>query len=134
MLYSFRLRSRRSSHLSYSLPRQPSFRYIYPYIHNLFYTANFKLDYFITRFVKPNFESTLDKALKLLEERCLRPGRGNHHYWVISAAISLVLIQFEPQKTLMLEKQATERVCKLLYRQLSLQDEESEDELVQEVR
>ncbi|KAJ4302986.1 hypothetical protein N0V90_001877 [Kalmusia sp. IMI 367209] len=89
-------------------------------------------DSFVTRIAKPVFHATFAKALRLLEERSMRPGRGNHHYWYISAAISLVTIQYEPENTRVLERQASDRVCKLLYQILSLQDEDGEV-LAQEV-
>ncbi|KAL1608198.1 hypothetical protein SLS60_003137 [Paraconiothyrium brasiliense] len=87
---------------------------------------------FITRIARPVFEATATAGLKLLEERSMRPGRGNHHYWYLSAAISLVGIRFaeadgkgeEEKQDLM--REATDRVCALLYRVLALQDEQGE--------
>ena len=80
------------------------------------------------------FEVSMDNAFRMLEQRSLRPGRGNHQYWYLSAACSLVGIQFDPGRTQALEKQATDRVCKLAYKILSLQDEDQEDDLGVEVR
>lgn len=85
---------------------------------------------FTSRIARPTFEATTNAALKLLEERSMRPGRGSHHYWYLSAAISLVQIQFaeadgkgEPEKK-KLEREAGDRVCALLYRVMALQQEE----------
>jgi hypothetical protein len=75
----------------------------------------------------------MERALSLLEQRSLRPGRGNHQYWYLSAACNLVGIQFEPERAQALEKQATDRVCKLHYKILSLQDEDGEVKVVKDV-
>lgn len=85
------------------------------------------------RVAKSTFEDIKEKALRLLEERSLRPGRGNHQYWVLSAAVSLVSIQFDAQKAEALERTAVDRVCKLLYMTLALQDDNCEEALVQDV-
>jgi hypothetical protein len=87
----------------------------------------------VTRVAKSLFDESMEKAFRLLEQRSLRPGRGNHQYWYLSAACSLVGIQFEPGRTQALEKLATDRVCKLAYKVLSLQVEDREEDLVQEV-
>ena len=58
----------------------------------------------------------------------MRPGRGNHHYWLLSAATSLVGIQYDPEKRAALELEATDRVCSLLYRVLALQEEQEGDQ------
>jgi hypothetical protein len=91
-------------------------------------------DNIIVRVAKAIFEESMDKSFRLLEQRSLRPGRGDHHYWCLSAAYSLVNIQFEPGRAQALERQATDRVCKLEYKKLSLRDEPLEDYIVQEVR
>ncbi|KAJ4353791.1 uncharacterized protein N0V89_005521 [Didymosphaeria variabile] len=87
---------------------------------------------FITRIARPVSEATATASLRLLEERSMRPGRGNHHYWYLSAAISLVSIRFaeadgkgEEEKE-GLSREAGDRVCALLYRVLALQDEQGE--------
>ena len=87
----------------------------------------------VTRVARTVFEETMEKAFRLLEQRSLRPGRGNHQYWYLSAACSLAAIQFEPERAQALEKQATDRVCKLLYKMLSLQVDDGEVNVVQEV-
>jgi hypothetical protein len=97
------------------------------------YYASIASDTFVTRIARPIFESTKVGALKLMEERSLRPGRGNHHYWYLSAAISLVSIQYAPEQRSYLEEEAGGRVCNLLYRMLALQDDEG-DEQPAEVR
>ncbi|KAF1971756.1 hypothetical protein BU23DRAFT_469893 [Bimuria novae-zelandiae CBS 107.79] len=88
------------------------------------YYASPSSDTFTTRIAKPAFEATKMSALRLLEERSMRPGRGNHHFWYLSAAISLVETQYRPEDIQMLEGEASERVCALLYRMLALQDED----------
>jgi hypothetical protein len=93
----------------------------------------YDLDLLVTRAAKTIFEETMEKAFRILEQRSLRPGRGNHQYWYLSAACSMVNIQFEPGRTQALEKQATDRVCKLLYKILSLQDEADEECMAHEV-
>jgi hypothetical protein len=87
----------------------------------------------VMRVAKTIFDESIDKAFRLLEQRSLRPGRGNHQYWYLSAACSLVRIQFDPGRAQALEKQATDRVCKLWYKILSLQEESSEEYMAQEV-
>ncbi|KAH7116979.1 hypothetical protein B0J11DRAFT_106105 [Dendryphion nanum] len=87
----------------------------------------------ILRVVQAMFDDTMDKALALLEERCMRPGRGSHQYWYISAARSLVQIKLAPHRAELFKRQATDRVSRLLYKTLSLQDDPSEDFLANEV-
>lgn len=90
------------------------------------YNASIAGDTFLSRVARPIFEATSDSSLRLMEERSMRPGRGNHHYWLLSAATSLVNIQYYPEKRAVLELEATERVCSLLYRVLALQEEHGE--------
>lgn len=92
------------------------------------YYASITSETFITRIARPIFESTRANALKLLEERSMRPGRGNHHYWYLSGAVSLVSIQYAPEQRLNLEEEAGGRVCNLLYRMLALQDDEGDEQ------
>ncbi|KAF1953148.1 hypothetical protein CC80DRAFT_150507 [Byssothecium circinans] len=98
------------------------------------YHASKADDTLITPLSKQIFTTTIPPSFLLLEERSMRPGRGTHQYWFLSAACSLVSIQFEPAtRTKALERQACDRVCKLLYRVLSLQDEVVEGSGVCEV-
>ena len=75
----------------------------------------------------------MNQALRLQEERAMRPGRGSHQYWYVDSACSLVGIKFEPSRTDALRRQAVDRVSRLLYRILSLQDDPSENYLASEV-
>jgi hypothetical protein len=83
--------------------------------------------------VQSAFEDTIEKALRLQEERALRPGRGNKQFWYISAACSIVRLQFDPARAELYKRQAGDRVSRLLYKILSLQDDADEDYLVNEV-
>ncbi|KAF2680180.1 hypothetical protein K458DRAFT_445398 [Lentithecium fluviatile CBS 122367] len=96
------------------------------------YHACLASDNLIIRIIRAIFERTMDKAYRVLEQRALRPGRGNHQYFYVSAAHSLAGTLFEPERAQALEKQATDRVCKLYYKILSLQDEPLED-MAQEI-
>jgi hypothetical protein len=91
------------------------------------------LDSIVMRVAKSVFDEIMEDTFQLLEERSLRPGRGDHQYWYLSAACSLVSIQFEPQRTQLLEREACDRVCRLLYKVLSLQDDPLEVSLAREV-
>jgi hypothetical protein len=92
------------------------------------------VDTMISRIAKTIFDESVEKSLRLQEERVMRPGRGSEYFWYISAAISLVGIQFNPSQSDTLKRQAMDRVAKLLYRVLSLQDDPSDETLASEVR
>jgi hypothetical protein len=85
------------------------------------------------RFAKQIFDDTHEFALRLQEERAMRPGRGTEYFWYVSAAVSLVGIQFKTAKVDVLKRQAVDRISKLLYRVLALQDEPTEETLATEV-
>lgn len=85
------------------------------------------------RFAKQIFDDTYETALRLQEERAMRPGRGMEFFWYVSAAVSLVGIQFKTTKAGALKRQAVDRISKLLYRVLALQDEPTEETLATEV-
>lgn len=78
-------------------------------------------------------DACLETALRLQEERAMRPGRGYEHYWYISAALSLAEMQFQPAQADELARKAVDRVAKLLYKVLSLWDDPSEETLATEV-
>ncbi|CAI6333785.1 unnamed protein product [Periconia digitata] len=90
------------------------------------YHAYIAGDSMMTALVRSMFAQTMDIALRVVEERCLRPGRGNHKFWFLSAACSLAAMQWEedPARREALEKSACERVCKVLYKILALRDED----------
>lgn len=68
----------------------------------------------------------MEKALRLQEERAMRPGRGSHMHWYLSAAYSLVSIKRDPVRVHVFRRQAVDRVAKLLYKILHLQDPSDE--------
>jgi hypothetical protein len=68
----------------------------------------------------------MTKALRLQEERAMRPGRGSHKHWYLSAAYSLVSIQLDPPRVDVFKREAVDRVARLLYKILSLQDPSDE--------
>ena len=68
----------------------------------------------------------MEKALRLQEERAMRPGRGSHQHWYISAAYSFVSIQLDPTRVEIFRHQAVDRVARLLYKVLSMQDPNDE--------
>ena len=68
----------------------------------------------------------MTKALRLQEERAMRPGRGSHKHWYLSAAYSLVSIQLDPHRVDICKREAVDRVARLLYKILSLQDPSDE--------
>ncbi|PSN59846.1 hypothetical protein BS50DRAFT_220054 [Corynespora cassiicola Philippines] len=100
--------------------------------HIAYYAATAS-DALVKRVAKTVFDSTMNQALRLQEERAMRPGRGSHQYWYVDSACSLVGIKFEPSRTDALRRQAVDRVSRLLYRILSLQDDPSENYLASEV-
>ena len=65
----------------------------------------------------------MEKALRLQEERSMRPGRGNHQFWYVSAAYSLVSTKLEPQRAEILQIQSTDRISKLYFKILGSQEE-----------
>lgn len=84
---------------------------------------------FTSRLARTVVDATAGPALRLLEERSMRPGRGSHHYWYLSAAVGLVSLRYasaegasdgEKERLRVL---AGERVCALLYRVLALKEE-----------
>jgi hypothetical protein len=85
------------------------------------------------RLAKLFFDDSMEHALLLQEERAMRPGRGSEYFWYVSAAVSLVGTQYKPSEAEDLTRQAVDRVAKLLYRVLSLQDDPSEESLATEV-
>ncbi len=56
----------------------------------------------------------------------MRPGRGSHQHWYISAAYGLVSIKLDPPRIDVFKRQAVDRVGRLLYKILSLQDPNDE--------
>ncbi|KAF2868316.1 hypothetical protein BDV95DRAFT_500925 [Massariosphaeria phaeospora] len=82
-------------------------------------------DSIVTRVARSLFDDALQKALRLQEERAMRPGRGSHQHWYCSAAYSLVGIKYDPANADVLKRQAVDRVSRLLYKVLSLQDDSS---------
>ncbi|KAH7074655.1 hypothetical protein BKA63DRAFT_414367 [Paraphoma chrysanthemicola] len=97
------------------------------------YHARRASDSIMLRLAKQVFEDCVDKSLRLQEERASRTGRGSEFYWYISAAVSLVRKQFQPSQTETMQRQAIDRVAKLLHKFLSLQDEPDEKTLATEV-
>lgn len=83
--------------------------------------------------MQPQFEDVIEKALRLLEERGLRPGRGIKQFWYISAARSIVQIEFQPSHTDILKRQATDRVSSFYYKTLSLQGDPTDQSIPTEV-
>jgi hypothetical protein len=92
------------------------------------------VDSVMMQVAKTIFDDTLHKALRLQETRAMQPGRGSEYFWYVSAAISLIGVQFDPSKSETLNRQAVDRVSKLLYKVLSLHDEPNEWTLASEVR
>ncbi|KAF2474124.1 uncharacterized protein BDR25DRAFT_280869 [Lindgomyces ingoldianus] len=88
---------------------------------------------FLLRIVKLVFEDAIEKALRLQEESSMRPGRGSHQYWYLSAAASLVQTRFEPEHEAVLRMQVTDRISKLFYKILSLQEDHGDEYLANEV-
>jgi hypothetical protein len=75
---------------------------------------------------KSLFHPSLSSALRIQEERAMRPGRGSHNHWYLSAAYSLVGIKLDPLHSEVFRREAADRVAKLLYKILSLQDSTDE--------
>ncbi|CAG5188144.1 uncharacterized protein ALTATR162_LOCUS11884 [Alternaria atra] len=71
---------------------------------------------------KTVLESCAQQALHLQEERAMLAGRGCRQYWVLSAAVGLVNLQFEPLRADAVKLQAIDQVSRLLYKMLSRQD------------
>jgi hypothetical protein len=82
---------------------------------------------------KQVFDDSQEKALRLQEERAMRPGRGNEYFWYVSAAVSLVGMQSHPAQSEKLKRLAGDRVAKLLYKELSLRDDPNDETLATEV-
>lgn len=95
--------------------------------------AEIRTDTVVKRVAHSLFDDTIEKAMRLQEERSVRPGRGNKQLWYVSAACSLVRIKFDPDRADTLKHQAGDRVSKILYKILSLQDDPSEHYLANEV-
>jgi hypothetical protein len=87
----------------------------------------------MSRLAKLIYEESVEKSLRLQEERAMRPGRGSEYFWYVSAAVSLVGMQYDPSQSKVLQRQAVDRVAKLMYKMLSLQDDPSEETLATEV-
>ncbi|KAH7386989.1 hypothetical protein DE146DRAFT_748074 [Phaeosphaeria sp. MPI-PUGE-AT-0046c] len=90
-------------------------------------------DAIMARMAKEIFDNSQTKSLRLQEERAMRPGRGSEFFWYISAAISLVQMQFTISKANSIKEQAAERVARLLYKVLSLHDDPTEETLANEI-
>ncbi|KAF2004480.1 hypothetical protein P154DRAFT_617026 [Amniculicola lignicola CBS 123094] len=96
------------------------------------YHASLNNDSFILQLIT-TFDASIEKALSIIEERSIRPGRGNHQYWIVSAACSLARSKRDPENADELRKQAAGRVSRLLYKILSLQDDVGEEYFATEV-
>ncbi|KAF2715072.1 hypothetical protein K504DRAFT_445979 [Pleomassaria siparia CBS 279.74] len=90
------------------------------------YHAASASDNLIYRVAKSVFGDTMEKALRLHEERALRPGRGSHQHWYISAAYGFVSVKLDPPRIEVFKRQAVDRVARLLYKILSLQEPSAE--------
>ncbi|KAH8724825.1 hypothetical protein GQ44DRAFT_750068 [Phaeosphaeriaceae sp. PMI808] len=90
-------------------------------------------DTIMMRLAKQIFDESVDKAIHLQEERTMRPGRGSQYFWYLSAAVSLVGIQFKPSQSEALKRQAADRVAKLLHKVLALHDDPTTETLATEV-
>ncbi|KAF2181687.1 hypothetical protein K469DRAFT_670795 [Zopfia rhizophila CBS 207.26] len=97
------------------------------------YHASNSPDDLIMQLAKSIFEDIMEKALRLQEERSMRPGRGTHQYWYISAASSLVRMRVDPARATILKQQATDEISKLYYKILALQEDPGEEYLANEV-
>ncbi|KAF2031397.1 hypothetical protein EK21DRAFT_63366 [Setomelanomma holmii] len=97
------------------------------------YHARRANDSIMLRLAKQVFDDCAEKSLRLQEERAARPGRGSEYYWYTSAAVSLVRKQFKPTQAELMQRQAIDRVAKLLYKVLSLQDDPTEETLATEI-
>ncbi|KAF1851013.1 uncharacterized protein K460DRAFT_270862 [Cucurbitaria berberidis CBS 394.84] len=87
----------------------------------------------IAQVAKLTFNQCLHQALRLQEERAMRPGRGSQQHWYLSAAMGLVGLQFDPSQSEAMKLQAIDRVSRLLYKTLSLLDDPDEQSLASEV-
>ncbi|KAH5645189.1 hypothetical protein HBI51_111440 [Parastagonospora nodorum] len=102
-------------------------------ITHIAYYARSENDNILPRLAKQIFDDNKEKALRLLEERAMRPGKGTEYFWYVSAAVSLVETQFQPSQSDSLKRQAADRVAKLLHKSLSVLDEPTEETLATEV-
>ncbi|KAG9195951.1 hypothetical protein G6011_01072 [Alternaria panax] len=86
------------------------------------YYASKNNDAMVAQVAKTALESCVEQALNLLEERVMLTGRGSQQNWVLSAAVGLVNLQFEPLRSDAVKLQAIDRVSRLLYKMLSRKD------------
>ena len=82
---------------------------------------------------KATFDRCLHKALRLQEERAMRPGRGSEQHWHLSAAVGLVGQQFDPSQSETVKLQLIDRISRLLYKMLALQEGPDKQSLASEV-
>ncbi|KAF1942115.1 hypothetical protein EJ02DRAFT_346248 [Clathrospora elynae] len=115
-----------SSNLALCCTRNDYYRAALLVCHIAYYTGK-NDDTLLAQVAKVTFDSCISKALNLQEERVLHVGRG------IGAAVGLVSLQFDPSQSDALKTQAIDRVSRLLYKMLSLQEEPSEQSLTSEV-
>lgn len=97
------------------------------------YHASKSDDKIIAQVAKASFDHCVHKALRLQEERAMRPGRGGQQHWYLSAVVALVGLQYDPSQHETMKNQAIGRVSRLLYKMLSLQEDPSEQALASEV-
>ncbi|KAF7672800.1 hypothetical protein GT037_009301 [Alternaria burnsii] len=86
------------------------------------YHANKVNDTMVVQAAKSTLDSCAQQALRLQEERVMLVGRGGQQHWVLSAAVGLASVQFEPSHSDAVKLQAIDRVSRLLYRMLSRKD------------
>ncbi|RYO57647.1 hypothetical protein AA0116_g7495 [Alternaria tenuissima] len=86
------------------------------------YHANKVNDTMVAQAAKSTLDSCAQLALRLQEERVMLAGRGGQQHWVLSAAVGLASVQFEPSHSDAVKLQAIDRVSRLLYRMLSRKD------------
>lgn len=88
----------------------------------------------IAQVAKVTVQNALHKALRLHEERATRLGCSTKPYWYLSAALSLVNIQYDTSQSATLKSHAIDRVSRLYYKMLSLQEEPNAQNSAREVR
>lgn len=76
----------------------------------------------MTQSLVNSFEPSIEKALKMQEEKIMRLGEGRNHYWFISAASSFVQAKISPESASAAKQQAVERVTRLFYSILTGQE------------
>ncbi|KAG0650421.1 Transcription factor lepE [Hyphodiscus hymeniophilus] len=110
-----------SDNFTLSLVRDDVYRAALSICHNAYLCTLAPNDMFFQG-ILANFDSILNLAFSVLEERCMRRGEGFQFYWHVSAACGLVQSKLGRESDEDVKSRATNRIAKSYHRVLAFQE------------